>query len=204
MKFNIPPSALPYLQIQRRGISHLIGTPAWKGMFEATIEADFESIRSILPENPGNILDVGGGMSGLGVRLYHHYADQLPVIAVLDGLADPPKVEKHWKTFNDAVATAEFMRANGVHNFRMIAPYDQQFHALKFGLVVSTQAWCFHFPPALYLHRVKTQLAKDGILIVDVRRGKEWAHQLHQHFEVLGGLIHAEKWVRMAFQKRAN
>lgn len=218
MKFRIRKTVRKYLEVQRGGISHLVGKKGWEAAYEDSIEADFESIKPVLPTECRNLLDVGGGMSGLGIRLHRHYKatnpvlavdhkevkGDYPMIAVLDGLYDPPVVKKHWHTFNSSLVTRDFAADNGVSRCWYITPDEdlEEFKWSKFQLVVSTQAWCFHFPPALYMEKVKLMTYPGAIIVLDVRIGKDWMKELHANFEVLGGLVSRDKWVRTAFRRR--
>lgn len=204
MKFVVSDEAFQYLSIQRGGISNLRDhRPVWEVALSDAVERDLQSMLSLLPRAPRNILDVGGGLGALAVRLARHYEQCEPVIDILDGINDPPEVLSHWAPFSNARVATEFLQANGVTRFGFVDPRATALPAV-YDLVVSTQAWCFHIPPKLYLTRVKKALAPGAILILDVRRERGWMEELHEHFEVLGGLAHAEKWVRTAFMRRED
>lgn len=202
MKFVVSDEAFQYLSIQRGRISELRDRRAvWEAALSDSVEQDFETMLPLLPQRPRNILDVGGGIGALAVRLAHHYSECEPVIDILDGIRDPAEVSSHWATFSNSRVATQFLQANGVTRFGFVDPRATRLPA-KYDLVVSTQAWCFHIPPKLYLTRVKNALAPGAILILDVRRERGWMEELHEHFEVLGGLAYADKWVRTAFMKR--
>lgn len=202
MKFTVSDDAFRYLSIQRGEISELCSyRKRWEMALAEAVEDDFYSMARMLPPRVLNILDIGGGIGALAARLVKHYEFCDPLIDILDGIDQPAEVLSHWTPFSNAAVASEFLRANGVSKFGFIPPHQNKFPA-KYDLVVSTQAWCFHIPPKLYLSRVKESLAPGAILILDVRRGRGWMKELHEHFDVLGGVMHAEKWVRTVFTKR--
>lgn len=206
MNFKINPLVRQYLEVQRDGISHLIGKPSWQAAYEESIEKDFESMKSLLPASVMNILDVGGGMSGLGIRLCKHYEnlERKPYLCVLDGIDAPPVVDKYWKPYSSAFALKQFTQENGVHNLTLFKPHNSWWpHGMQFDLVISTQAWCFHLPPRLYATLISQHMQTTGVMIVDVRLDKGWIQELNsKYFELLGGLTHGETWARTAFKSR--
>ena len=202
MKFVVSDEAFQYLSLQRGGISDVVGNrKVWEAALAVAVEQDFESMLPLLPQRPRNILDVGGGLGVLAVRLAHHYSECEPLIDILDGIDCAAEVLSHWAPFSNSRVATQFLQANGVTRFGFVNPRTNVLPA-KYDLVVSTQAWCFHIPPKLYLTRVKNALAPGATLILDVRRERGWMEELHEHFEVLGGLAYADKWVRTAFMRR--
>jgi SAM-dependent methyltransferase len=202
MKFAVSDEAFQYLSIQRSGIYNLRDKRAvWEAALSEAVEQDFETMLPLLPARPRDILDVGGGLGVLAARLAHHYAECEPMIDILDGIDNPAEVLSHWAPFSNSVVATKFLHANGAKKFGFVSPRAGALPG-RYDLVVSTQAWCFHIPPKLYLTRVKHALAPGAILILDVRRERGWMEELHKHFEVLGGLAYADKWARVAFMKR--
>ena len=205
MKFVITPQQFEYLAVQRGGISHLANDFAlWKEAYEEAIESDFNTMLPLLPKGgPASLLDIGGGLSGISARINKHYEDSVRV-AVLDGREAKPEVVRHNLPFNSEAQTLTFLKANGVSRAEYLTP-DQKLGAYRnrqYEVIISTQAWCFHIEPELYLEEVKKALLPTGVLIVDVRRDEGRVAFLHEHFVMLGGLAFAEKWVRVAFMRR--
>lgn len=181
--------AFEYLFIQRGALNAMAGNrAAWRDAYDASLKEQFENIQPHLPELCGAILDVGSGLGGIDVLLARHYAGKhaWPLLALLDGDEDEPKVTRHGETFNDMTVARDFLKANGVDNpVQGIVPA----HAhegpgcRKFGepfdLVVSFNSWCFHYPPAEYLQFVVGHSYPATTLILDVRKDKpEWNEQL--------------------------
>lgn len=202
MKFAVSDEAFQYLSIQSGAISDLRDKrTVWEAALADRIEGIFHTMLPLLPQKPRNILDVGGGLGALAVRLAHHYSECEPLIDILDGIDNPAEVSSQWAPHSNSVVATKFLQANGVTRFGFVNPRATVLPA-KYDLVISTQAWGFYIPPKLYLTRVKNALAPSAILILDVRRERGWMEELHEHFEVLGGLAYADKWVRTAFMRR--
>lgn len=189
-----------YLYIQRGEVSDAYkhGFDAWKEAYEASLAAIADSIAPALPASATEILDVGGGMGGIGVLLSGRYPTA--GYRVLDGVSDPPEVRSHSKTFNDATCAASFLSANGVKNFGFYEPWDE--FDRKFDLVISFAAWGFHIIPGDYLDRVKNALAPGATVILDVRKTRtDWLETLVHGFGRPSHILErGKKHVRLAWQ----
>lgn len=189
-----------YLKVQCGDIDHLAGDlSTWKMAYEDRIERVYRSMQDVLPECAYSMLDIGGGLSGIGARLNQHYSERLHV-CVLDGKTAPAEVIKHSEPFNNATVTQHFLRKNGVRSQDFFEPGERLPEA-AFDLIISTQAWCFHIPPSVYLDQVKRALKSNGTVIVDVRKSHpEWLDELRDAFGEETLLANAEKWQRLAFE----
>ncbi len=197
-----------YLALQRGGISELRHDfTAWHEAYERTLETDYQSIIPALPSRsaaPRWTLDVGGGLSGISAKINAHY-DGINV-AVLDGKACPAKMRRHAIPYNNATMTQQFLRLNGVKNqifwdannfkrdeFRAGPCYD---------IVISTQSWCFHYEPEEYLSAIEDQVNIGAVIILDVRKQKDWLATLDDVFGAHRVLVEREKWARCAWTVR--
>lgn len=199
MHFIIDSETRPYLEVQCGDIANYLGTVMWKEAYDDRIERVYRSMLSALPKKCESILDIGGGMSGIGARLCEHYGGE-PLIAVLDGKNSLAVVDKHREPFNNATQTFRFLKANGVKKQTFYAP-DEEIDQ-TFDLVISTQAWCFHIAPEVYLDKVSKALGSRGAVIVDWRAEKyEWLEQLRNAFGIELSLIGTTKWQRLAFRR---
>lgn len=186
-----------YLEVQCGDIAHLIGQPGWRAAYDERIERVYRSMLPALPAKCESVLDIGGGMSGIGARIAEHYGYET-LVAVLDGKNTLAVVDKHREPFNNATQTARFLKANGVRRHEFFAPDDEIDRT--FDLIISTQAWPFHIAPEVYLEKVKKALRSNGTLIVDVRNAHpEWAGKLADAFGAYDILAVAAKWNRLAF-----
>ncbi len=197
----VEPQHFKYLVLQRGGISdYRDDFVEWKRQYELSLQADFDSIKPVLPPTCRAILDVGGGCSGIGAKNNAHYGGHTTV-AVLDGKACEAKVGKHCRPYNNATITSHFLRVNGVVGQRFYAPEDE--FDLTFDLVISTQAWAFHFPPDEYLSRLEFQLRKGSVIVLDVRAHREdWLDELDDVFGEHRVLMKAPKWKRCTWTIR--
>jgi hypothetical protein len=197
----VEPQHFKYLVLQRGGISNYADNfEAWKEQYERQLAADFDSILPVLPPVCRTVLDVGGGCSGIGAKINAHYGGHTTV-AVLDGKACEAKVVKHARPYNNATITSHFLRVNGVVGQRFYAPEDE--FDLTFDLIVSTQAWGFHFAPDEYLSRLEYQVHKGTVVILDVRtRRADWLEELDDAFGEHRILNKAEKYQRCAWTIR--
>lgn len=195
----VEPQHFEYLVVQRGGISDLRDDfPAWLEAYERTLEADFQTIKSVLPHEARTLLDVGGGLSGIGAKINQHYGGGL-CVCVLDSKAKPPVVTRHAKPYNNATITQNFLLKNGVRDSRFYAPEDE--FDLTFDIVVSTQAWGFHFAPEPYLSRLEHHIHSGTTVVLDIRRSRtDWLEEFDDVFaEGHKVLQEREKWLRTAF-----
>lgn len=195
----IKPKHFKYLYIQRGEVSDAYrgGFDAWQRAYEQSLEALVGNMDRALPQDCSAVLDVGGGLGGLGIVLGRRY----PTAGywVLDGADGRPEVRRHSEPFSNAAVGADFLRANGLTKFGFYAPCDKLDR--KFDLVVSTAAWCFHIPPDEYLDRVRNALLPNATIILDVRRRRrDWISQLTDAFGNPEVLDHGKKHVRLAWQ----
>lgn len=204
MNFVIEPMHFEYLAVQHGRISDLRHDfKAWKKAYEASIEGDYESLKPILPSRAVKCLDVGGGLSGISARLQKHYDEEHATFTacVLDGKADAPVVIEHSIPFNNATVTQNFLRLNGVQSQRFIAPNEPL--PPRLDLVISIQAWGFHFTPEMYAERVAACLTSEALVVMDLRKEKPaWFDLCMEYFGPQAlVLATAPKWTRWAFSR---
>lgn len=197
----VKPEHFKYLHIQRGEVSdaYKAGFDHWLAAYEASLAAIMASVDPVLPRHVSQILDVGGGMGGIGIHLSRRY--EAAAYWVLDGVDDAPEVRSHAKTFNDAAVAASFHRANGVLNSKWVPTSTQKFD-VKFDLVVSFAAWGFHIFPGDYLDLVKSALAPHATIILDVRKTRpDWLSELAEAFgRPTHVLERGKKHVRIVWQ----
>ncbi len=146
-------------------------------------------------------IDIGSGLGGIDVLVADHYAalGQQPIVCLVDGLDDPPRVDWHFKTFSNQARALDFQRKNGVKFPCYFSPENWP-KKTKAQLIMSFAAYCFHIPVGDYIEEVKDSMEPDTVLVFDVRRTKrDWLETLVRAFGKPQVLAQTEKLVRCAF-----
>lgn len=191
-----------YLSLQRGALADLAGDrAAWSAAYAQSLQDDLASMAAHLPARCRTLLDVGSGLGGIDVLLNRHYGGAVHV-RLLDGLDDPAVVKLHRKTYNSMAVAADFLGRNGVDYLGCYstacagAPADGP----ACDLIVSLQAWCFHFAPEAYLGFVQRRCRPGTVLILDVRADKPlWRMQLAEAFREVACARAARKYNRLVF-----
>lgn len=200
----ITEEARPYLELQRGALWDLrANRAAWAAAYHRQLAEDFRDVQLVAPFPCRRVLDVGGGMAGIQAWINEAYMDAGGVeVCLLDGLADPPVMDKHRRTFNHAGVAEAFLKANLVDRFVALDPAAPA-NPGPCDLVVSLQAWCFHFEPAAYLEFVRSCCRPGAILVLDLRVDRpDWQDQLEAVFEPTTRLRSGLKFDRWAYVAR--
>ncbi len=180
-----PPDAFAYLVHQRGSIWKWREWPAeWRRRYIEQLKETYGLIKPHLPETHYlHVLDVGCGMGGIDLALYGHYGGGAS-FALIDGCADAGPVLNHGKPSSDVNRAACFLIDNGVPEGQLqtfIAPDCELWESDPIDLVISLQAWCFHFPPSAYLDHILERARPKCRFILDVRSSKpEWRWELEK------------------------
>lgn len=145
------------------------GLPPEEAYFRHRVLADWRNIRPHLPSNIGKVLDIGCGIAGLDLALCRGLGRARLF------LVDKDRREQGDRSF-DVLATArEFLAANGVRP-RDIATLSSQSGDLherlkrrRYDLVLSLRGLGYMFPYETYRETLRSVVAKDGRLILDIR-----------------------------------
>lgn len=208
MKFDlhIDPEHFEYLRIQKGNLDKYAHDFAdWKRRYQTDLQHAYEAIAPWLPQTCGELLDVGSGLGGMDVLIRRHYEarGQEPLVALLDGWDDPPKMRVHRETFNSMRQARNFQVKNGCFplRFEAYSPGVAKFPR-AFDLVVSFGSWCFHYPPSEYLPRLLESGVHNGtVLILEVRRDRPaWWDELRRDLVPWELITEKPKWVRWAFR----
>lgn len=199
---KVSDEAFSYLVLQRGALSDITDRATWEDVYRASILADYQSMKPWLPEPCSAFLDVGGGMSGIGIALTRHYKNRTAAW-ILDGENDSPVVKTHDQTFSNVGVAREFFRDNGAMLKGTIsvgaAAYASPF-AARFDLVLSLQAWGFHIPVEDYIGFVRSAMRPNAVLILDVRRGRDdYIGDLRKAFSEVGVAVEGKKFRRMVY-----
>lgn len=192
-----------YLLWQRGSIQHLQrDRRAWMRAYVNGVADAYEGMRPFLPPTCSAILDIGAGLGGIDVFLTRHYVaakQEPPLVILLDGEDDNPRMVRHKITFGSRKVALQFQRDNGVTKTDYIAP--ESLRVRKVDLVVSTGAWCFHFGPEHYLAYVLRCCNPGATIITDVRNdADQWLAHLLQYLEAVDIITVAEKRTRRVFR----
>ena len=182
---QIPAEAYQYLVHQRGSIWRYREWPGeWRRRYLEQLAATYELIRPWLPEllYP-HILDVGCGMGGIDFVLHQHYGSGAS-FALIDGDCEPAPVVRHGEPSGSVWHAMAFLVANGIPECQLqafVAPPCNLDRCEPIDLVISLQAWCFHFAPAPYLERILARRRKNCRFILDVRANRpQWRWELER------------------------
>jgi hypothetical protein len=142
------------------------------------VRESFERIKSHISSHTKSLLDIGSGIAGLDIYLWHLLKKNNPQIYLLDKTRSEKKI---WYSFSSNGAfynSLHLAKQNLILNLiphnriKLIkAPDNGIIKNLKnIDLVISTISWGYHYPVDLYIDSVISIMAKNGILILDVRK----------------------------------
>jgi hypothetical protein len=143
-----------------------------------TVRKSFDRIKSHIPSHTKSILDIGSGIAGLNIYLWHLLKKNNPQIYLLDKTRSEKKI---WYSFsvngafyNSLLLAKKNLILNGIpsNKINLIeAPANGTIKKLKnIDLIISTISWGYHYPVDLYIDSVISIMAKNGTLILDVRK----------------------------------
>jgi hypothetical protein len=204
----IPESAFPYLVAQRGALDDMRGDrELWCRRYLEILDSEMRMVEPYLPTTCDAILDVGGGMGGIDILLSRHFDDCH--VTILDGLSDPPMMEKHAETFSNMGAASEFLRVNGVSSFGFLDANTPARDASRlYDRIVSFKSWCFHLEPQRYLDFVvKSVIPGQTKLIIDVRKQPEhleteYMRALTKEFRHIGSIFRGIKFETHWFEAK--
>lgn len=204
----ITENAFPYLVAQRGALDDMRGDrDLWCRRYQEILNSEMRMIEPYLPETCDSILDVGGGMGGIDILLNRHFNGSH--ITILDGLSDPPMMQKHAETFSNMGAAADFLKMNGVTGYDFLDANSAGWKPTRYyDLVVSFKSWCFHIEPRRYLDVVlQSCIPGKTKLIIDVRRlpehiGAQYLVELVREFTHLGCIFRGIKFETHWFEAK--
>ena len=181
--------------------------PRIADLYLKSCEQDLKSMVKALPKKePGEdirILDIGAGLGGVDVLLYHHYKS-LGVNALLYAL-DKNEVVDNIKYgysnkpsfYNDLQTTKEFWGLNGVPFgnccFSTEFPKNK-----KFDLIISLISCGFHYPILEYISYIRESITSKTMIVLDIRKLSGQFDTLHNTFDWVNCLQINKKYKRMA------
>lgn len=135
----------------------------WCWHYEESLNKIYDNIAPYLPVNFINVLDIGGGFSGISTKLPGSFS-----LTVIDGLDDKPK---RVGTSNSQLLAKEFLGLNGVFDVDYVSPEKSHTIFKKFDLIYSFAAYPFHIPTDKYEKNLVRNSHISTVFILEVRRG---------------------------------
>lgn len=193
---------LPIIQLQRGPLLQVGQSPQeWAREYRLSLLRDFEMLKPYLPGLCKRVLDVGGGMGGLGILIqrYYNWGRGGTESWILDGAEHDSDLEIALnEPHNDAELMFDYWNINAVRSPTLISAVNPVIEPdVVFDLVVSTQAWGYHFEPDAYAQLVRDHSHGNTWLMLDVRKNQpEWLKQLEQHWHLDKVLHDTPKYMR--------
>lgn len=158
--------------------------------YNSDITNDYASIIEYLPAKIINALDIGCGMAGIDILISKNHGN--PTLHLLDKSAIDKKVfygfEPEGSYYSSLEAAKLFLTENGVarekiviHDLRNGKP---DFKSDYFDMIISTISWGYHYPVAVYLEKAALSIRKNGVMILDIRKGTGGEKELEKFFSV--------------------
>ncbi|MCO5141570.1 MAG: hypothetical protein M9962_00605 [Oligoflexia bacterium] len=166
---KVPQKAVAFLEANQEYINeykyiHSVSETYFRGR----IADDWKSIRSLVPSHTKSILDIGSGIGGINLFLFH--ALDKPLITFVD----KAKREQNGIIYDVIAAGEELLSLNKVPSEKIIgldASSEQLMSDLKkhtYDFVLSTRALAFTFPYSLYKNVLKESVNSRGVLVTDI------------------------------------
>ncbi len=225
---EVPRSAAPYILLQRvrlqkwnefinsitggrkfynnffYKIEGMVRAPSINEEYAGRMAEVFKNLRPHLPEDVDSIVDVGCGVAGLDVYLWHHYAERDPGIVLFDKTQVSDSVYYQFYPdaayYNSLEVAEQTLTLNDVPEDSVRAVEASQENLLDLGstdLVISLYSWGFHYPLDTYMEEVKEILSPDGRVIIDLRRGTDGVETCEEHFRSVERLEDEPKYIRV-------
>ena len=188
--------------------NQLLNSGQIKDLYQADMEAEFDSIIDHLPTCLNNVLDIGCGIGGIDALIAAHYKYNINVFLIDKSVVDKDLhygYDAKGSCYNSLTYSKKFLTDNGVPNDRIFLQEANEKNTIvfdaRFDLIISLISWGFHYPVQTYLDFVYKQLATDGLLIIDVRKGTSGIDELKAIFERTSIIKDYPKYVRIKAQK---
>lgn len=159
--------------------------------YSETMDSLSKFIFNNLTSNVGSILDIGCGIGGVDVYLYHLL--NKPKIHLLDENKVERKIwymfEKNGAFYNSLNLSKEILIRNNVRSQDInliIAPKSGNINLIKksIDLVISNISWGYHYPVEVYIDSVSEVLSDKGCLIIDIRKNTGGEEKLKKYFKI--------------------
>ncbi len=178
-----------------------------KQLYMQDMNKEFETFVDFLPQKCQNIIDIGCGLAGVDIYLYHHYSRAVG-LTLLDRSKTDAKVRYNFRNngafYNSLSIAKENLLAYGVSEADIICIEANRDFSINvntnFELIISLLSWGFHYPVDAYLNQVTKLMAQDARVIIDVRKNTDGIETLKSAFDSVQTIIDAEKYMRVCCQ----
>ena len=161
----VPESCIPLLKLQR----------SRKGNFWEKIQRDYEDIKTYLPKQIGNVLDIGCGLCGIDVLIHNNH--EVGNFYLFDYDRTDKKVffgfNKTGAAYNSFNEAKEMIHINicpeKTFFYKFVDAAKEKIPDTKYDLVISLLSCGYHYPIDIYLQDILNNLDRDGIFIFDSR-----------------------------------
>jgi len=202
-------NALPFLSYEKSVYFEAKCFPGRvEGLYAKDIHSDFAMIAPHLPAGTRSVLDIGCGVAGIDILIYHHFKKTAPAIHLLDKSHIDANVFYDFKSkgafYNSLAKAREFLAANGVPEDKVHTHEvgeDGRIGAGRFDVALSLISWGFHYPLDVYLDQVCAQLNPGGRVIVDIRKNTAGFDLLNQKFPSCTTIHETSKYERVVAVK---
>ena len=194
---KIPNSCLEWIKLQRSGYKNT------EKEFQLNMQKEYVLMMQYLPEKCNSILDIGCGIGGIDVILYHHFGN--PALYLLDNSKVSSQIlygfDRGESFYNSFQATKDLMDANAVKNYMLIDSSEELPDLKNIDLVLSILSWGYHYPIGTYLSYVDSVLSENGTLIMDIREWTDGVEEVKQVFPFVKEVSHYNKSKRIAARR---
>jgi SAM-dependent methyltransferase len=159
---------------------------------------DYNMIQPHLPSNVDNILDIGCGLGLIDLALYKHYNNvNLHMLDKTNSISKDTSVRgfnKEYIFYNSMDATKDTLVSNGVPNeninlYEVTTEHLDVLKHKKYDLILSLLSCGWHYSIETYVDLIKSTLAPEGILILDIRHNTGQLEYAQEHFELVNTII---------------
>ena len=199
---KVPEEAEKYIRLQRTNLQRESSDVSVK-KFTEEMEQEYKLLASYLPPSLHCVLDIGCGVGGIDIPIYHNHGK--PILALLDSTGIPLNgihysFHNKGEVYNSMNVTRKMMDDNDVSGYLILDSDNYDIiglHVFTIDLVISLLAWGFHFSVQIYCEKVYSLLSLNGIVILDVRKGTNGIETLNQFFSSIEVIFSKPKYDRI-------
>jgi len=181
-----------------------------KEKFALKLLEEYQTMKPYLPTQASRIVDIGSGIAGIDVFLYHHYRHSRPKpdLFLLDKTETTKKIYYGFNqqaSYYNSLEVAKLMlisnkiNEENIHLISVNSYYEIECSSAD--LIISLISWGYHYPVSTYLEQVYQWLKPGGRLILDVRKGSDGENEVKQKFSENSLIMQDEKRLRLLLIK---